>query len=105
MGYQGPLGAMSDPDQYHLVRSNQVDYLRPVTGDIGKVRVRVWVQKLGRSSLTFGLRLLPLDEDVDCATGTRVVVKVGPESRQPEPWTDEFRARLAPYRWDLADQD
>lgn len=101
LGTEGPLGAMGDPDQYHLVRANHVDYLRPVTGDMGKVRVRVWVEKLGTSSLTFGLRLLPMDEDVDCARGTRTVVKVDPETKRPAPWTDDFRARLAPYRKDL----
>lgn len=105
LGAEGPLGAMSDPDQYHLVRANQVDYLRPVTGDMGKVRVRVWVERLGSSSLTFGLRLLPMDEDVDCARGTRVVVKVDPDSKRPESWTDDLRARLAPYRRDLDPQD
>lgn len=97
LGFVGPLGAMGNPDQHHLVRANHVEYLRPVTGDMGKVRVRVWVEKLGRTSLTFGLRLLPLDQDVDCATGTRVVVKVNAETKKPEPWTDAFRERIAPF--------
>lgn len=101
LGAAGPLGAMAEPDQYHLVRSNHIEYLRPVTGQMGKVRVRVWIERLGTTSLTFGLRLLPMDEDVDCARGSRVVVKVDPESKRPTPWTDELRARLEPYRNDL----
>jgi hypothetical protein len=28
----------------------------------------VWVEKLGRSSLTFGFQILPMDEDVPHAT-------------------------------------
>ncbi len=97
LGTPGPLGAMSDPDQYHLVRANHVDYLRPVSGTMGKVRVRVWIERLGTTSLTFGLRLLPMDEDVDCAAGTRTIVKVNSESKRPEPWSESLRARLAPY--------
>ena len=35
----------------------------------------------GQTLLTFGFRLMPMDEDVDCATGTRTIVRV--ESRHP----------------------
>ena len=54
MGWGGPLDFNDNPDQYHLVRSNHIEYLRPVKGT-GEVRVRVWVDKLGTTSLTFGL--------------------------------------------------
>ena len=64
---------------------------------VGKVRVRVWVQKVGRSSLTFAFRLMPLDEDRDHATGTRVIVRVDPATFQPVPWSDAFRARIRPF--------
>jgi acyl-CoA thioester hydrolase len=96
LGWGGPLDVQTNPDQFHLVRANHVDYLRPVIG-VGSVRVRVWVEQLGRTSLTFGLRCLALDEDNDYARGTRVVVKVHPESRRPEPWSREVRLKLAPY--------
>ena len=95
----GPLDADRNPDQFHLVRLNHVEYLRPVA-EVGQVRVRVWVEKLGRTSLTFGLRVLPMDEDVDHATGSRVIVRVDPETKRPSPWSDEFREKLAPYRAD-----
>ena len=100
LGWSGPLDVQSNSDQFHLVRANNVEYLRPVVG-VGQVRVRVWVEKLGRTSLTFGLRCLPLDEDVDYARGTRVVGKVDPETRRPEPWSDNMRRDLEPYRNDL----
>ena len=38
-----------------------------------------------------------MDEDTDYATGRRVVVKVNPETRLPEPWTDDFRTLVADY--------
>jgi acyl-CoA thioester hydrolase len=84
------------PDLYHFVRSNAIDYVAPVRG-IGRVRVRVWVEKMGTTSLTFGFRLMPLDEDRDYARGLRTVVRVDPETRRPLPWTDGFRARIAPW--------
>ncbi len=96
LGWGGTLDVQSRPDQFHLVRANHVEYLRPIAG-VQQVRVRVWVKKLGTSSLTFGLRLLPMDEDVDHATGERVVVRVHPDTKRPEPWTQQFRETLAPY--------
>ncbi len=96
MGWGGVLSSSEDPDRYHLVRTNAIEYLRPVTG-LGEVRVRIWIEKLGRTSMTFGFRLLPMDEDRDYARGSRVVVCVDPANRTPVPWSDEFRRRVAPY--------
>jgi len=83
-------------DRAHLVRANHVEYLKPVAG-VGEVRVRVWIEKLGRTSLTVGFRLLPMDQDVDYAIGSRVLVCVDPKTRQPHPWSDGLREKLAPY--------
>ena len=101
LGWSGPLDVQSNPDQFHLVAQNHVDYVTPVEG-VGQVRCRVWVERLGRTSLTFGLRLMPLDEDVDHARGTRVIVRVDPETKRPVPWSEPFREKLAPYRRDLS---
>lgn len=84
------------PDKFHFVRANTVEYLSPVRG-VGNVRVRVWIENLGRTSLTFGFRLMRLDEDVDHAQGTRTVVRVDPETFIPQPWTPEFREKMAPW--------
>lgn len=95
-GNVGFGGLQDSPDRFHLVRANHVEYLRPVRG-VGQVRVRVWVERLGESSLTFGFRMMPLDEDVDCATSTRTVVRVDAVTHRPTRWTDEFRQMLAPW--------
>ena len=89
-----------DPDQYHVVRANQLEYLRPVRG-VGDVRVRIWVEKLGRTSLTFAMRVLPVDQDEVYCKGSRVIVRVNPETYRPEPWSDSFRERIAPYVHEL----
>lgn len=100
MGWGGLLDESINPDRYHLVRTNQIEYRRPVTG-IGEVRVRIWVEKLGRSSLTFGFRILPMDQDVDYATGSRVIVCVDPKTRAPAPWSDEFRRKVTLFLRDV----
>ena len=95
MGWDAMAGS-TNPDRYHLVRANHIEYVRPVTG-LGEVRVRTWVEKLGRTSLTFGFRLLPMDEDEDYAVGSRVIVCIDPATRRPTPWSEDFRARIAPF--------
>lgn len=92
----GGLQDASSPDRFHFVRANAVEYLSPVRG-VGRVRVRVWVERLGRTSLTFGFRLMPLDEDRDHARGTRTVVRVDADTWLAAPWTADFRERLAPW--------
>lgn len=84
------------PDRFHFVRANHVDYERPFEGT-GQVRVRVWIERLGSSSLTFGFRMTPLDEDSPYAVSTRTVVRVDPHTRRPTPWTPDFREMLSPW--------
>lgn len=96
LGWGGVLDAQKNPDQFHLVRANHIEYHRAVEG-VAEVRVRVWVEKLGRTSLTFGFCVMPMDQDVDYASGTRVVVRVDTQSRQPVPWSEGFIARLTPW--------
>ena len=91
-GFQDP----EHPDRFHFVRANHVEYLHPVRG-VTRVRVRVWVESLGRTSLTFGFRIMPMDQDLDHAVGSRTVVRVDPEGQRPVPWTDAFRAEIAPW--------
>jgi acyl-CoA thioester hydrolase len=64
-------------------------------------RVRVWIEKLGRTSLTFGGRILAMDQDLDHARGSRTIVRVDPVTFKPVAWSDGFVERLAPWRADL----
>jgi acyl-CoA thioesterase FadM len=40
---------------------------------------------------------MPLDQDVDHATGQRVIVRVHPDTRKPVPWSDSFRTSVMPF--------
>ena len=101
LGWGGLADLTSSPDQFHLVRVNHFEYLRAVEGE-DEVRVRIWVEKLGRTSMTIGFRMLPVDEDEDYAIGQRVLVCVDRETRAPKPWTEDFREKIHPYRADKA---
>ena len=94
MGWGSTLDMQKNPDQFHLVRANNIEYHRAVVG-VSEVRVRVWIEHLGTTSLKFGFCVMPMDEDVDCATGSRVVVRVDAvDHRTPTPWTPAFRAQI-----------
>lgn len=96
MGWGGLLDAQRNPDQFHMVRLNQIEYLRPVRR-LGDVRVRLQVSRIGRSSVTFAFRVMPMDQDIDFARGERVLVKVDPDSHTPVPWSEDFRRQLRPF--------
>lgn len=96
LGWGGWEDKKRNPDAFHLVRSNHIEYLKPIAGTCD-IRVRIWVEKLGDTSLTFGFCVMPMDEDVDCATGTRVLVKIDPATRKPSSWEAQFREKIAPY--------
>ncbi|MBL9038415.1 MAG: acyl-CoA thioesterase [Archangium sp.] len=89
----GSAAPSKRPDWFQLVRTNSIEYLKPVEGT-GEVRVRVWLEKLGTTSLTFGFCVMPMDLDVDHAVGTRVMVCVDPQSRKPAPWSEAFRQQV-----------
>ena len=96
LGMNEALDLESHPDQSHLVRQNHIDYLKPVIGT-GRVRVRIWIEKLGRTSLIFGFTMMPVDSDDVYATGTRVLVRIDPVTKQPVSWTDKLRDMVSPF--------
>ena len=100
MGWGGLSDLERNPDQFHLVRVNHFEYIRAIE-KVDEVRVRVWIEKLGNTSLTFGFSVSPVDEDTVCAAGYRVLVCVDQHTRLPKPWTEAFREKLGPYRKDI----
>ena len=92
--FQG--GFNDEADRFHFVRANHIEYNTPVDG-VGRVRVRVWVEKLGRTSLTFGFRIMPMHQDLDHAVGSRTVVRVDPQTKRPVPWSSGFRGQMASW--------
>lgn len=97
LGLPSPLsGGEGTGDAFQLVRANHIEYLKAIEG-VGEVRVRVWVDTLGKTSLTFGFCVMPIDVDVDHAVGQRVMVRIDPKTRAPVPWSDTLRTKLQPW--------
>jgi acyl-CoA thioester hydrolase len=89
-----------NPDQFHLVRDLHIEYLSPLIGT-GKMRIDVWVERLGTTSCVYGFLCSSQDGAVGYARGERTIVKVDPASRRPAPWSESFRKLHADLTKDL----
>lgn len=78
-----------NPDRLHVVRRFEIDMERPFRRT-GILRVELWLEKMGQTSMTYGFACLSPDGHV-CARGTRLVVKLDPTTRKPAEWTTRFR--------------
>jgi acyl-CoA thioester hydrolase len=89
-GYSFRFGRPTKPDVIQVVRELRITYSVPVLHP-GRVFVHFWVDHIGRTSVTYAFRVESEDRTVVHAQGTRVVVRVDPDTGRPTPWTDEAR--------------
>ena len=89
------LDASLNPDQFHVVREVQVEFLTPFRG-LGHLQVELWVEKLGETSCVYGFECS--SETGVHARGRRTVVKLEPASLRPARWTERFREAHAGLR-------
>jgi len=80
----------NNPDQFHVVRDLRIEYLNPVFGPC-RMRIDIWVEKLGNTSCAYGFLCSSEDGCVAFARGQRTIVKIDPATHRPAPWTDFFR--------------
>jgi acyl-CoA thioester hydrolase len=78
-------------DACNAVKELRIGYERPVnrTGDYA---VHLWLERLGRTGLTYGFRFCSADGGVTYAQGFRVLVRLDPDTMRPAPWSERFRA-------------
>ena len=96
LGWTGVMSVDGNPDAFHVVRANHIEYHVPVD-HMGDIRVRVWIQHLGASSVVFGFSVISLDGTVTFASGNRVLVCIDPETRKKQAWSETFRAAVGPF--------
>lgn len=85
------LGMLDDPGTYprrHVV----ADFHKPLRFD-DEVELRLWVERVGRTSITFAWEARR--EGELCVEGRHTVVHVDADGR-PEPISDPVRALLSP---------
>lgn len=96
LGWKGEMTVDGNPDAFHVVRANHIEYHVPVDR-MGDLRVRVWIQRLGESSVVFGFAVNSIDGAVVHASGERVLVCIDPATRKKQAWSPAFRAAVAPF--------
>ena len=85
-----------DPEQSVLViRELGLTYHQPVLG-ISDVDVRLWVDRAGRTSVTYRFEVLSADHEVVHAEGHRVVVFLDAQTLRPTPIPEEIWTKAAP---------
>lgn len=85
----------ANPDQFIAVRAFEITFDAPFVG-VGDLLVELWVERLGRTSCTYGFRCLNGDGSVVHARGTRTIVKLDPDTQRPVPWSEAALERHRP---------
>ncbi|MFI0353841.1 acyl-CoA thioesterase [Actinomadura sp. 9N407] len=93
-GYTFANGAATHPDTFVAVASYSIGFMAPVLGT-GTVRVHLWVEKFGKSSVTYGFRVLSGDHATVHAEGTRVHIRLDRDTMRSAPWAEDTRAIYA----------
>jgi len=77
-------------DACNAVRELRIGYEAPVTRT-GTYAVHLWLERLGRTGLTYGFRFCSQDGAVTYARGSRVLVRLDATTLRPAPWSETFR--------------
>ncbi|MFC8393509.1 MULTISPECIES: thioesterase family protein [unclassified Streptomyces] len=77
-------------DACNAVRELRIGYEAPVTR-AGTYAVHLWLERLGRTGLTYGFRFCSQDGAVTYARGSRVLVRLDATTLRPVPWSETFR--------------
>ncbi|MEW2548951.1 thioesterase family protein [Streptomyces sp. NPDC047002] len=78
-------------DGFNVVKEVRITFDLPITRP-GRYAVRLRVEHLGTTSLTYGFDVRDPEAGVTFARGTRTVVRLDPETRRPAPWSARARA-------------
>ena len=77
-------------DALSLVKQASITYDRPVVGT-GPYAIQIWIERVGRTSATWGYRFCSTDGQTIYAHGTRTNVRVD-ATGTPVPWSEKTRA-------------
>lgn len=95
LGFRWEDDLSVNPDKYHVVAAHQIEYRSPVRGEC-ELYVELEPVHLGTSSVVLGARVRAFHGDTLHAEGTTRLVRLDPTTQRPCPWSDRFRAALAP---------
>ncbi|MFI1213494.1 acyl-CoA thioesterase [Streptomyces sp. NPDC020802] len=78
-------------DACNVVKELRITYEAPVNR-VATYAVHLWLERLGTTSLTYGFRFCTADGGVTYAHGSRVLIRLAPETLRPTPWSEQLRA-------------
>lgn len=87
-GFFGAEGL--ENDGFNVVKTFAITYDAPVTA-FGTYAVNMWVEQIGRTSVTSGYRVCSADGVKTYAYGTRTAVRLDRKTLLPTPWSDRAR--------------
>ncbi|OON78899.1 thioesterase [Streptomyces tsukubensis] len=77
-------------DGCNVTKELKVEFDVPVD-KVGEYGVHLWVERRGRTSLTYGFRLCSADDTVTYAHGHRVIVRLDRGTLRPAAWSDRAK--------------
>lgn len=95
LGYRWQDSLETHPDKMHVVAAHEIAYLAPVEGE-GELSVELWPIHLGNTSLAIEAEVRGRHGDTIFAKATTRLVRLDHETKKPCPWSDAFRAKVAP---------
>ncbi|TSB32723.1 acyl-CoA thioesterase [Streptomyces benahoarensis] len=95
-GYDTGGAGERHPDLRYVVRQFAIEFQAPVDG-ADRLAVDLWLTHLGRTSMRWRFHARQGGDPLPRATGTRTLVKVGPDGR-PSPWSRTMRLWHAALR-------
>jgi len=79
-------GSVPVGDGFNAVKALAVIYELPVSAP-GEIAVQLWIERLGRSSMTHGFRICSADGARTYAHGSRTLVRLDPRTLRPAEWS------------------
>lgn len=78
-------------DGFNVLKEQRMSYEFTVNR-LGEYGVHIWVERIGRTSMTYGFRVCSADGTVTYAHGSRTIVRLDRQTLRPSEWSQEARS-------------
>jgi acyl-CoA thioester hydrolase len=78
-------------DGFIVTKEQRISYEFPVTRP-GEYGFHIWLERIGRTSMTYGFRVCSADGTVTHAHGSRTIVRLDRQTLRPSEWSQEGRS-------------
>ena len=78
-------------DGFNVLKEQRITYEFPINR-AGEYGVHIWLERIGRTSMTYGFRVCSADGTVTYAHGSRTIVRLDRQTLRPSEWSEEARS-------------